>query len=171
VRYTPRVLFGRRSFRAPWVASLFAACIGCDELASVAATAGDFAGATADAHCDRRFVGEGGQAVAFCQEVVATVAASQFADDCRTKHRATPGPGLCPRARVIGGCRLLEKHDDDAKVWDWYYDVSDIVADAGTDAGPGGGPTFQDPPRTTNDVSRLCGTRSRYEEGAEFVSP
>src|SRR3954471_2447476 len=85
---------------------------GCDTIGSVALEATDFAGAKADAHCDRRFVTEGGQPAAFCQEVVATVAAAEFADDCRAKHQATAGAGFCPRKKITAGCKLL-KHNDD----------------------------------------------------------
>lgn len=132
----------------------------------------DFGGATADAHCDRRTVAPGGQASAFCQEVVATVAAAQFSDDCRTKHAATPGPGLCPRATIIAGCKLDEKHGDGSIAWDWYYDVSSEVADAGAEAGPDGGPTFASPvAQTVTDVARICADRDRYQDGAELVTP
>jgi hypothetical protein len=144
---------------------------GCDSLADVAVTAGDFGGATADAHCDRRIVTTGGQAEAFCQEVVATVAAAQFADDCRDKHQAAAAPGLCPRGRVIAGCKLRKQTDDDSLVWDWYYDVSELVAEAGPRSGPEGGPTFETTPRTVDDVRQLCASPSRYEEGAELVLP
>src|SRR5215467_9109269 len=125
----------RRSFGWPLLA-LLAGVGGCDAIVSVAVSGSDFAGATADVHCDRRYVSQGGQPVAFCQEVVATLAASQFADDCRQKFEATPGSGLCSRDRIIAGCKLLKKNDDNSLVWDWYYDVSDIVAEAGAHEGP-----------------------------------
>ena len=151
---------------------LCGAAAACDQIVSVAVSAGDFGGATADAHCDRRFVTDGGQAAAFCQEVLATVAAPQFSDDCRIKHLATPGPGKCDRGRVIAGCKLGTKTEDNSTVYDWYYDVSDILADAGDYAGPDGGRTFDDvPPKTVDDVARLCASRSRYEDGAELVLP
>lgn len=144
----------------------------CDAVASVAVQGADFGGATADAHCDRRAVTPGGQASAFCQEVVATVAASQFSDDCRIKHAATPGPGLCPRAGVIAGCKLAEKHGDNSIAWDWYYDVSAQLADAGPEAGPHGDPTFASPIATSvGDVARICADRERYNDGAELVMP
>ena len=101
----------------------------CDALGSIAVEGADFAGAKADVHCDRRFVTDGGQPAAFCQEVVATVAASEFSDDCRAKHKATAAPGVCPRSNVIAGCKLTKKNDDESKVSDWYYDVSDLVTD------------------------------------------
>lgn len=143
--------------------------LGCEALGDIAVDGVDFAGAKADAHCDRRFVTDGGQPAAFCQEIVTTVAAAEFTDDCRTKHRATAGAGLCPRVRIVGGCRILEKHDDDSVATDWYYDVTDIVAEAGTRAGPDGGPTFDSQPRTAGEVRSYCADKTRYEEGAEFV--
>jgi hypothetical protein len=151
---------------------LLATGTACDAIVSVAAQGADFGGTTADAHCDRRAVADGGQASAFCQEVVSTVAASQFSDDCRMKFAASPGPGLCPRAKVIAGCKLLAKNGDDSVVWDWYYDVSGVVAEAGAEAGPDGGPTF-DPPvaATVSDVAAICADRTRYQDGAELALP
>lgn len=160
-----------RAHPLAWLALLALACgVGCDALSSVAVEAGDFAGAKSDAYCDRRFVTDGGQPASFCQEVVATVAASEFADDCRAKHEATAAPGSCPRARIIAGCKLHKPNDDDSLVWDWYYDVSDILADAGRHAGPDGGPTFEGVPRTVAEVAATCADRSRYEEGAELAT-
>jgi hypothetical protein len=144
---------------------------GCGALGSIAVEATDFAGAKADAHCDRRYITDGGQPAAFCQEVVATVAAAEFSDDCRAKHQATAGAGLCPRARVIAGCKLHKLNDDKSLVWDWYYDVSDIVADAGPNAGPDGAPTFDSRPRSVKEVAASCADPSRYEEGAELANP
>jgi hypothetical protein len=153
------------------LAALTFAAAACDTLGSVALEAGDFAGAKADAHCDRRHVGDGGQPAAFCQEIVGTVAAAEFADDCRAKHQATAGTGPCPRSRIIAGCKLLEKHDDDSVVWDWYYDVSDLVADAGARTASDRAPTFDSRPRSVADVAEACADRSRYEDGAELASP
>jgi len=154
------------------LALLAAGGTACDAITSVIVTGADFGGATADAHCDRRYVAEGGQASAFCQEVVGTVAASQFSDDCRNKFQATPGAGLCPRERIIAGCALDKKTDDGSKVWDWYYDVSDVLADAGPDAGPDGGPTFAAPvPTDVSAVGAVCADRTRYEDGAELAFP
>ena len=151
---------------------LAGAVTACDAITSVAVAGADFGGATADAHCDRRYVTDGGQASAFCQEVTATLAASQFSDDCRGQHQATPGPGLCPRARVIAGCKLDKKTDDGSLVRDWYYDVSDLLADAGANSGPDGAPTFAEPvPRDGPGVGRTCLDRARYEEGAELIYP
>jgi hypothetical protein len=143
----------------------------CGTLGSIAAEGVDFAGATADAHCDRRFVTGGGQAAAFCQELAGTVAAAEFSDDCRAKHRAAAGTGGCPRARILGGCKILKKNDDDSIATDWYYDVSELVAEAGATAGPDGGPTFDSVPKSTTDVRQFCSDATRYENGAEFVSP
>ena len=143
-----------------------AAVAGCETLGSIASDGVDFAGAKADAHCDRRYVTDGGQPAAFCQEVVSTVAAAEFADDCRTKHEATAAPGLCPRTKIIAGCKLLKKNDDQSLVWDWYYDVSDIVAEAGVHAGPDGGPTFDSQQHSVTDVAQSCADPTRYEEGA-----
>jgi hypothetical protein len=152
--------------------ALLAGALACDAITSVAVTGADFGGATADAHCDRRFVTDGGQASAFCQEAIATLAASQFADDCRQKHQATAGPGLCPRARVIAGCKLDKPTDDHSTVKDWYYDVSDLVAEAGADAGLEGGATFDPPvPTDVSAVAQTCADRARYEEGAELITP
>ena len=149
-----------------------ACAVACSAITSVAVTGADFGGATADAHCDRRFVTDGGQASAFCQEAIATLAASQFADDCRGKHQATAGTGLCPRARVIAGCKLDKKTDDHSTVNDWYYDVSDLIAEAGASRGVEGGATFDPPvPTDVSAVARACADRSRYEEGAELIPP
>jgi hypothetical protein len=157
---------------APAACALVVGALACDAITNVAVTGADFGGGTADAHCDRRFVTDGGQASAFCQEVIATLAASQFADDCRQKHQATAGPGLCPRARIIAGCKLDKPTDDHSTVKDWYYDVSDLVAEAGAEAGRDGGATFDDPvPTDVPGVARTCADRQRYEEGAELVQP
>lgn len=143
----------------------------CGVAESLVVEGGDFAGAKADAHCDRRYVVDGAQRAAFCQEIVNTVAASQFADDCRVKHRASAGAGACPREHIVAGCRLLEKHEDDSRVFDWYYDVTDILVEAGVNGGPDGGPTFDSRPASVDDVAAMCADRSRYEQGAELVMP
>jgi len=157
--------------RAWSLLALAVSAAGCATLGSIAVEAGDFAGAKADAHCDRRYVTDGGQPAAFCQEVVATVAAAEFADDCRAKHQAAAAPGLCPRERIIAGCKLEKKNDDESLVWDWYYDVSDIVAEAGPFGGPDGGPTFESRPRSAKEVAVTCADVTRYEEGAELAQP
>ena len=153
------------------MAAVAALVCACDVITSVATTGADFGGATADAHCDRRFVTDGGRPSSFCQEIVGTVAASQFSDDCRLKLEATPGPGLCPRERVLAGCKLQKKNDDDSHVWDWYYDVT-RAADAGADAAFVNPALFEPPtPRDSLDVSRTCADRLRYEDGAEYATP
>jgi hypothetical protein len=146
---------------AAWIA--VAISVGaCDAITSVVVEGADFGGAAANAHCDRREVVDGGQPSAFCQEVVGTLAASQFADDCRAKHDATPGTGLCPRAGIIAGCKLETKTEDGSHVWDWYYDASKLDA----------GERFAPPlPHDTADVARLCADPSRYKDGAELASP
>jgi hypothetical protein len=159
-----------RLFFTPLV--LLLPAVACDAVTTIAAQGADFGGATADAHCDRRTVVDGGQPSAFCQEVVATVAASQFSDDCRRKFAATPGPGLCPRDKIIAGCHLVENNDDHSEVWDWYYDVSAVLVADGPEAGPDGGPTFDDPvARSVSDVARICADRTRYQDGAELATP
>lgn len=143
--------------------------VGCKQASCIAAQAGEFAGAKADAYCDRRYVTDGGQPAPFCQEVRETVAGSQFADDCRNNHQATAGAGLCPRAHIIAGCKTHEEHDDKSEVYDWYYDVSNILAEAGANAGPDGGPTFEAVQHTRADVDALCTDPERYEVGADTV--
>ncbi len=79
---------------------------------------------------------------------------------------------LCPRDGIIAGCKLDEKHGDGSLVWDWYYDISATVAEAGAEAGPDGGPTFADPvARSVSDVARICADRTRYGAGAELAFP
>lgn len=144
---------------------VLAAVVSCDAITSVAVDGADFGGATANAHCDRRFVTDGGRPAAFCQEIVNTLAASQFGDDCRATHEATAGPGLCPREQIIAGCKLDKKNDDGSLVFDWYYDVSD----GGAEGGPA---TFEPPvPTSPTDVARTCADRVRYQEGAELAVP
>jgi hypothetical protein len=145
---------------------------GCSAIEGVVAQGASFGGAAADAHCDRRYPLPGGQASPFCQEVQATLAASQFTDDCRDHLLATPGPGLCPTVGIIAGCKLDEQQQDNSTVRDWYYDVSAIIAEAGASDGPDGGPTFVPPlPHTVSDVAAICADRTRYEDGAELVLP
>lgn len=142
---------------------MVAGLVACDGLTSVALEATDFAGAKADAHCDRRFVTDGGKPASFCQEIVGTVAGAEFADDCRQKHSASAGPGPCPREGIIAGCKLLEHHDDNSIVWDWYYDVAAI---------DGGSPAdFAGAPSSVADVTATCADTSRYDQGAELAQP
>ena len=152
-------------------AFLLLVAAGCSTLGSIASEGVDFAGAKADAHCDRRFVTDGGTPAAFCQEVTATVAAAQFADDCRTKHEATAGPGLCPRDRIIAGCKLKKLNDDESLVWDWYYDVSNLVAEAGVSGHDGGGLTFDTSLHNVGEVKASCADPTRYDQGAELAEP
>ncbi len=144
-----------------WVAFLLILAAGCDVVQDQAVQAADFAGAKADAHCDRRFVTAGGEPSAFCQEIVQTVAASEFADDCRAKHEATADTGLCPRAQIVAGCKLLKHTDDNSLVTDWYYDVSSLD----------GGLKFESRVSGVSDVARMCADPKRYEDGAELVLP
>jgi hypothetical protein len=139
---------------------------GCRIGGCAAATLGDIVGETGDAHCDRRFVTPGKDPASFCQEVIDTVATSQFEDDCRSSHGASADDGKCPRERIIAGCQLHKENDDGSKVYDWYYDVTDLEDAAAHDAGP----PFLDPPaRTKEDVQKLCADPSRYDEGASFT--
>jgi hypothetical protein len=139
----------------------------CDAVTAVVVQGASFGGATANAHCDRRYVDDGGQPSAFCQEVVGTVAAAQFADDCREEHRATAGPGLCPRPGIIAGCQLEAKTGDGSLVWDWYYDIEGFPA---LDAD--GGAYFAPPdPQDASAVGQTCADPSRYPGGAELVYP
>ena len=156
-----------------WAALLAVFGAGCRAGGCVAATFGDIIGTTGDAYCDRRFVDDPAteSRAPFCQEIIDTVARGRFEDDCEDKHGAATGDGLCPRADIIAGCRLDKVNDDGSEVYDWYYDVSAIIADAGDQAGPDGAPTFVEPPLTKDDVADLCADPSRYEEGAELRDP
>lgn len=129
---------------------------GCDALGAIVVEAGDFAGAKADVHCDRREVTGDGKPAAFCQEVLSTVAAAEFSDDCRAKHKAKAAPGPCPRPRVIAGCTLHTDNEDDSKVIDWYYEVDVDIEGRAADIA---------------DVARTCSDRERYEDGAELITP
>jgi hypothetical protein len=154
-----------RSARCVWGAALLALLIfgsACDAVTSVVVDGADFGGATANAHCDRRDVFDGGRPSSFCQEVVNTLAASQFADDCRATHLATPGTGLCPRAGIIAGCKLETKNEDGSEVWDWYYEV------VGVDAGAPFSPPV---PGSASAVAQTCADRTRYADGAELAFP
>lgn len=169
-----------RSFVSGLAAGLVVLGVACDVVNSVAVQGADFGGATADAHCDRRLALDGGQPSSFCQDVQATVAASQFADDCRHHLLATPGTGLCPRAGIIAGCKLDKKNGDGSIVHDWYYAVplADLVADGGADvdadvdADPDAAMPFAPPvPQTVAEVAAVCADRTRYEDGAELAFP
>jgi hypothetical protein len=133
---------------------------GCEAGSCLLNALGDVAGETADARCDRRFVADGGDPVAFCQEIVDTLAAGAFQKDCREKHAAAASKGRCSRDNVLGGCKLHKQNDDGSDVWDWFYDVRALETDAGI--------TFRDPPRTQGEVEAMCADPERYEEGATF---
>lgn len=143
------------------------ALAGCNVLGDIAAGGVDFAGAKADAYCDRRFVTDGGRPAAFCQELISTVAAAEFTDDCRAKHHATAGAGTCPRAQIVAGCKLLETHGDNSVATDWYYDVSAWLADAAAD----GGVPFESVVGSVDEVAAACADPTRYEQGAALVMP
>jgi hypothetical protein len=145
--------------------------VGCKPAGCIAGALGDVVGETGDAHCDRRYVDKGWQQASFCQELIDSVATSQFKDDCRQKHGAAAGDGKCGREHAVGGCKIDKKNDDNSEVFDWYYDVSEIVRYEGPEAGPDGGPTFEDPPLNLQAVERMCSDRGRYEDGAEFREP
>jgi hypothetical protein len=149
--------------KVAFVAFLAVLC-GCRAGGCAAATLGDVVGATGDAHCDRRFVsGPDAKDAPFCQEIVDTLAASEFKDDCSQKHTARADDGRCPRDRVIAGCKLHKQNDDGSEVLDWFYDVGDLEAD---------GAAFEPPlVRTKDDVRAQCNDPKRYEEGATFVDP
>jgi hypothetical protein len=152
--------FASRLFRAVACLALLG---GCRAGGCAANVLGDVVGTTGDAHCDRRFVsGAEKKRAGFCQEIIDTVALSQFQDDCREKHTANTGEGRCPREHVLGGCKLHEVNDDGSEVWDWYYDVTELEADGGV---------FEAPVRTKDEVRTLCADRERYEKGASFQEP
>lgn len=166
--------------------ALFAFAGGCRAGGCAANVLGDVIGETGDAYCDRRFVATGKEPAPFCQEIIDTIAQSQFTEDCRDKHGARSDEGKCPRERIIAGCKLSKVNDDGSDVYDWYYDVSDLeaaardaAADAEVDAGDGGlvvdtqttAPLFKDPVRTKEEVKKLCADKTRYEEGATFAEP
>jgi hypothetical protein len=145
-----------------------AAALSCKEAGCVGGALGNLVGETGDSACDRRYVADGGSRGSFCQEIVDTVAVSQFEDDCRKKFEATTYDGRCTRdPTILAGCKNLKKNDDNSEVWDWYYDVTGIEVDAGDD----GGTLFPDAPKTAAEVKMLCADPTRYGDGAEFVMP
>jgi hypothetical protein len=146
-----------------FLALFFVLVCSCRAGGCAANALGDVVGQTGDAHCDRRFVsGADKKPASFCQEIIDTVALSEFQDDCREKHTAISGEGLCARDKIIGGCKLHKENDDGSEVFDWFYDVTELEADGGT---------FEEPVRTKEEVEKLCADKSRYEEGAHFVTP
>jgi hypothetical protein len=163
----------------------------CTAIAGAFGGLGSFLGTNSNASCDRRYAD---RPEPFCQEIDDTVAGSEFEDDCRKKFPgARTSDAYCPRERRVGGC-VDEKHNDDnSTVTDWFYDVSEMVAEAGAEdaaivwneagvpefeAGASDGaatlkPTF-DPLQThltADDVKAKCADRKRYENGAHYVSP
>jgi hypothetical protein len=122
---------------------------GCGVLAAVAGGTGS---------CDRREATK--EPRPFCQEIVDTVAVSQFGDDCKGKHTGYFTEDACPRDKAIGGCELDETNDDGSTVVDWFYDVS---AEPKLKEYPP-----EDVAHTTDDVKRFCADKKRYEKGAHF---
>jgi hypothetical protein len=144
-----------------------ASALSCQEAGCVGGALGGIVGETGDSACDRRYVADGGSNGPFCQEVIDTVAASQFRDDCTTKFQARAIDGKCPREDIIAGCHTLKKNDDNSQVWDWYYNVSGIEEEAGVEAGA----IFPYAPQTVADVTKFCADPKRYEDGAELAMP
>jgi hypothetical protein len=152
-----------RSLRPIAPVLILALACACRAGGCAANALGDVIGATGDAHCDRRFVASPEKKPAsFCQEIIDTIALSEFQDDCRDKHTAITGEGRCARDQVLGGCKLHKENDDGSEVYDWFYDVTALEADGGS---------FEEPLRTREDVEKLCADRQRYEEGASFAEP
>jgi hypothetical protein len=163
------VRFAMSSFvRHIVIASLVGTCVlGCSAAGWLGGTLGGIVGATSDAHCDRRYIADGGSNGPFCQEIVDTVAGSQFQDDCRSKFQAQTGDGRCPRTSVIAGCKNRKANDDKSEVWDWYYDVSGLEIEAGVVPGT----LFPNAPRNVSDVNGRCIDPKRYEDGADLAMP
>ncbi|HWL88860.1 MAG TPA: hypothetical protein VNO21_23815 [Polyangiaceae bacterium] len=137
---------------------------GCRAGGWVASVVGDVIGTKGDAFCDRRYVTDPKvEAAAFCQELVDTVAASQFEDDCRSRFTAQAADGRCPREKIVGGCKISVTNDDGSEVYDWYYDVSDLEAKSGRE--------FQSHVSSADAVRAKCADPERYSDGAEFVMP
>jgi len=137
---------------------------GCRVGGWVASVVGDVVGSKGDAACDRRYVSDpSAEPSAFCQEVIDTVASSQIEDDCSSKFHAKAFDGQCPRENAIGGCKYNQTNDDGSEVYDWYYNVSDLEKERGSE--------FQSHVDTADDVRAKCADPGRYEGGAEFVEP
>lgn len=144
---------------------------GCDGVGGVASEVAAAYGAEHNAYCDRRFITGGkSRPTAFCQEVVETLAAQRFIEDCEQKHGGKTDIGRCPAEKIIAGCKVGKRNEDGSVVYDWYYDVRELEA---SDAGklPDGGPVWLGPPRTPDDVRALCSDRTLYDEGATYIAP
>jgi hypothetical protein len=144
-----------------------AAALSCREAGCLGGELGSIAGQTGNSACDRRYIDDGGSSGPFCQEIIDTLASSQFQDDCRKKFEARTYDGKCSRDLIIAGCKNKKVNDDNSEVWDWYYDVRGFEQEAGVEAGV----LFNDPPRTVEDVKALCADPKRYEDGAELATP
>ena len=130
--------------------------------------AGDLEGAfggTSDGACDRRY-GASETPQPFCQEVVGTIAVSQFGTDCTNHLQGLYTKGQCPRdATLLGGCKLDKSNEDGSHTTDWYYDV-DALIDAGETFNPGS--LVHD----ASDVKAICSSPSHYSSpSATFVDP
>jgi hypothetical protein len=136
---------------------------GCRAGGCAAGAFGDLVGQTGDVACDRRYVVQNGEPAAFCQEVIDTVAISQVWDDCEDKHLARPVEGRCPRERVLGGCKVNRENDDGSQIYDWYYAVDEPNDEHGT--------PYESRVTSVDDVKAQCSDPTRYENGAEFVTP
>ena len=161
--------------RRRWVAfaalSAVAIAPDCDVVARLYGDLGSLVGSNQTDSCDRRF---GAQPEAFCQEIDNTVAGSQFRDDCTKKFQAPANIGGCPRDAIVGGCAIDTQNEDGSNVTDWYYDVTSLVAEAGTgaeddDAGPSFPPS--DVGLTVDEVRAKCADPMRYSDGAHYVGP
>lgn len=133
----------------------------CSAFAGVFGGVGVGGATDPDNSCDRRF---GAKPEPFCQEITNTLVGLQFKEDCVTKFSAKAESTVCPRADVVGGCRIDKINEDGSRVTDWFYDVTNF--DGGADA-------FLPSARhlTAADVKPKCADRKRYENGAHFVDP
>ncbi len=140
---------------------LFAASLGllggCSAVEYIGGSLAATVGISEDSFCDRRFVREdkADRRGNFCQDIVDTVADSEFREDCDQKFGARTGTGRCDRGSSLGGCAVAEVERDGSQVTDWFY-----AADGGTET-----------PRTPDEVAKLCDDRARYDRGARFVRP
>lgn len=119
------------------------------------------AAAGGDSSCDRRG-GESERPEPFCQEILETVAGSQFREDCATKLKGLPREDKCPRENVIGGCKVSVTNDDGSEIIDWFYNV---------DSDPDSKVKLENRIHTQEEVRAKCMDQGRYELGATFVTP